>query len=389
MSSLGHARALTALLAWLGPWTPASAVPRGVRRSLWTVRQGNVRGPRGEGVARLSGAPDRLDAYVYRPARPRAAYMVAPGLHFAGPDDPRLDRFCRILASAGYLVVAPFIPAYTDLRVEPEVPDDLELVVRALLERLPSGWRPTLFSISFGSWPALEVAARLGSEIDSVVTFGGYAEFEAAVRFCVDGVLRDPAGDQQLQRDPLNSPALFVNLLPFLEYGLDDPAPLEAAWLEMAHRTWGKMDLKQPGRRDPFAHAIAARLAPELREPFLVGCGLREGTVEQVVSALERGREHFAFCDPGSALQRVRCPVVIAHGRDDDVIPWNEACKLHDRLAGRVPVQLLLTGLYGHTGTALPSPGELVREVRSLLYIAKTLASAGEMLERRPGLLRH
>src|SRR3569623_3716312 len=77
---------------WLGPWAVATRAPD------VPVRDREVAGLRvrvyGDG-----GTP----------------YLIAPGLHYAGPDDPRMDRFCRILAAAGHHVAAPFVPAYLAL----------------------------------------------------------------------------------------------------------------------------------------------------------------------------------------------------------------------------------------------------------------------------------
>jgi pimeloyl-ACP methyl ester carboxylesterase len=320
-----------------------------------------------------------LDAYVYHPRSDVVgSYLIAPGLHFLGPDDPRLDRFCRVLARAGFRVVAPFLPSFVDLVVAPSAPDDLEACARAMFARF-SGERPALFSISFGSWPALETAARLGSEIDGVITFGGYAEFEAAVRFCVDGVMRGPEGDDvQLARDPLNSPALFLNVLPYLAAG-SDTTELESAWREMTYRTWGKMELKAPGRLLPFARELEPSVPAQQRELFLIGCGVLPGAGELVQAALERAGQAMGFASPKHALGRIECPVVICHGRDDDVIPWGEALKLHAALEPRVPTRLLLTGLFGHTGAERPTLRLLLREASTLLAIARTLALGGRL----------
>lgn len=278
------------LLRWLGPWA-GQQLPPGVVRQTWVVRDGAPAGRRANGVRprRGRGERGRLEAYVYRPTRPVAGtYLVAPGLHFDGPDDPRLDRFCRVLAAAGFCVVTPFLPSYVDLIVEPSAPDDLEVVARALLERLPADERITLFSISFGSWPALEVAARLGPAARAVITFGGYAEFESAIRFCVDGIMRHPDGDVRLARDPLNQPALFLNMLPWLEDVTGDTTDLEAAWREMVYRTWGRMELKVPGRLEPFARELAPRVPAEQRELFLIGTGVVPGAESLLGRALDR-----------------------------------------------------------------------------------------------------
>ncbi|MFO0571677.1 MAG: alpha/beta hydrolase [Polyangiaceae bacterium] len=368
--------ALGALLRWLGPWTRSDALPPGVAHEIWLLRPGARPGRRGRKEG-LAGPRDRLEAHVFHPhGPPVGTYLVAPGIHFDGPEDPRFERFCRILAHAGFLVVAPTLPAFAEQVIARSVVDDFELVARALAERLGPGRRFALFSISFGSWPALEVAARMPEQIAGVITFGGYAEFESAVRFAVDGVMRRPEGDLKLARDPLNQPALFLNVLPWLDVPGDTGA-LQETWREMMFRTWGRMELKAPGRLEPIADELAPRVPAEHRELFRVGCGTLPGGAELVEAALARAGNALAFASPTEALRTIRSPVWICHGRDDDVIPWGEAEKLQRALEGRVPTRLLLTGLYGHTATSRPSPALLAREVSTLVEMMLALAGAG------------
>ncbi len=377
----GPTRSLFSLLKWLGPWTSQGTTPAAIRRSSWVLREGQLHGHRAHrlGAAPRAGEPSRLEAYVYHPRRePLGAYLIAPGLHFLGPDDPRLDRFCRVLARAGFLVVAPFLPAFVDLDVRPDAPPDLERFAQALIERLPGGQRPTLFSISFGSWPAFEVASRLGDGIDGVITFGGYADFDATVRFCVDGVMRTPSAAVQLTRDPLNAPALFMNLLPYLDVAGDTEA-LRGAWRRLVYRTWGKMELKAPGKLEPLAHELLPNVPKAQRELFLVGAGALPGAGDLVEAALQRAGDAFAYACPKAALAQVRCPVVICHGKDDDVIPWCEAEKLVALLPPTTPSRLYLTGLYGHTGAGRPRASDAAREGVTLLRLAHTLAQAGRL----------
>lgn len=376
--------ALSALLQWLGPWAPTRAMPRRVVRTTWIVRRGDVPGRRGRktGARRAPGPRTRLEVHEFRAAGPSlGTFLVTPGLHFDGPDDPRFERFCRVLAHAGFRVVVPMLPTYAELVVHPSVVDELELVARELARRMAPGERFTLFSISFGSWPALEVAARLPDHVDAVVTFGGYTDFDAAIRFCVDGVMRRPDGHVKLARDPLNQPALFLNVLPWLDVAEDARLALAEAWREMTYRTWGRMELKAPGRLSPFADEIAPSVPSEQRELFLIGCGVRDGGADLVERALARAGDAVRFASPRPALDRIACPVVVCHGRDDDVIPWGEAEKLYDAASRRVPSRLLLTGLYGHTGAGSPSPRGLVREAWTLLELARVLASGGRVRE--------
>ncbi len=356
------------LLRWLGPWSEGR-VPRGVRRDRHMLAR----------PAAGAGAP-LLGAYVYEGrSRARGLYVVVPGLHFLGPDDPRLDRFCRILAASGFVVVAPLLPDFLDLRVAPSTTDDLAVAhdfACDLAERRGLGV-PALFSISFGSQPAIALAGREGyaDRIARLVVFGGYADFEATVRFAVTGEAEHEGARLRVARDPLNSPVVYMNLLPHLELDVDRPA-LMGAWRAMVERTWGKMELKEEGARDPFAHAIARELRPRERELFLAGCGLHASSRELLVSGLDAARGGFAFADPAPHLAKVRAPVALVHGRDDDVIPYFEAHKLARALPAGHPCRVMITGMYGHTGSALPSVRALGREVATLARVIHTLSTA-------------
>src|SRR5688572_16899015 len=133
-------RSMAMLARWLGPWADSKRAPD---------------------VAIVDENVDDLRIRLYRPrgmrsGDERAAYLIAPGLHYAGPDDVRMDRFCKILAAAGHLVIAPFIPSYLALIPRRAAIEDFERVFDAR-----SRWttkKPVVFSISFGSLLAFALA---------------------------------------------------------------------------------------------------------------------------------------------------------------------------------------------------------------------------------------
>lgn len=352
-------RAAATLARWLGPWA-GTAVPRGISRE----------------AVPLASRSGSSKAYVYRAGRPKGVYLVLPGLHFLGPDDPRLDRFCRVLARAGFLVVAPFIRAFGDLMLATSAFDD----ARAALAYATARGRdlglgaPAVFSISFGSSLALDIATIEDGGPRSVLVFGGFCEFLPTVRFAVTGRADEEPDGPAFPRDPLNSPAVFLNALFALDVAGDREA-LARAWREMVYRTWGKMELKAPGARDPYAHAIANELSPELRTPFLRGCMLEDGALEWLEDALARRSGDLAFFDPGERLAKVRAPIVLVHGRDDDVIPYFETLKLARALPKEALAGVHLTGMFGHTGAQAPSPKAIFEEAKTMIGMLSAMAS--------------
>jgi pimeloyl-ACP methyl ester carboxylesterase len=319
-----------------------------------------------------------LRASVYRPtARAlRGAYLIAPGLHYAGPDDPRMDRFLRVLASAGYLVYAPYLPSYLALDVRPPAFDELSLALdglRALPEAadLPP---PTIFSISFGSVLALGLAARRPADIARLVLFGPYASWEATVRFVLTGRL----GEHTVTRDPLNQPVVFMNYARWLPPSLDRDALLRQ-WRRYIEATWGRPEMKVRSAHEPIARALGAELPAPEEAVFLCACGIDGDAMALADELAEHAGDHFRFLDPAPLADAVRCPVTLCHGRDDDVIPYLHSLELAERLRAHVPTEVLVTGLYGHTGgTGLPDllrrGPALARELRTMLRIVAALA---------------
>jgi pimeloyl-ACP methyl ester carboxylesterase len=360
------ARAMVTLGRWLGPWADMRGAPRAVIRRTLSVA----------GARSLAS----FDAWLYRPLHVpvRGAYAIAPGMHFDGPADPRMDRLCRVLAQAGFLVVAPFVPDFLELRNAPGAVDDFErtLDVLTALPEYPASARPRLFSISFGSRLALRVAAskRYARRLGHVVVFGGYLDWREVVRFCLH------EGENGKPRDPLNRPVVFINLLePMLEtLGLPGEAGplLRDAWLQFTRATWSRQGRERVSDYHPVAERLARALEPDgVRELFLMGCGLRPGGPELCARVLQQQRPEHLEIQPH--LSRIECPVHVVHGADDDVIPVSEA----HALAGALPAHaghLYITGLYGHTASQglwrnVPVLG---REASTLLRLLHVLAAS-------------
>ena len=137
----GRLRSMLALGRWLGPWAGESTPKNTIREE--------------EQIGRMRVA-------VHRPRHaPRGVWLVTPGLHPAGPDDPRLDRFCKVLAASGFVAVTPYLPDFLSLVIAPSAADDLGLAFERAeaIARSGSLPGPAICSISVGSLPASALAA--------------------------------------------------------------------------------------------------------------------------------------------------------------------------------------------------------------------------------------
>lgn len=320
------------LARWLGPWADATRAPD-VPVSERTVAGVRVR------IYGREGTP----------------YYIAPGLHYAGPDDPRMDRFCRILAAAGHHVAAPFIPSYLALTPDARAIEDFIAVFDAIDFAEP----PVVFSISFGSLLAFALAAARADAVRRLVIFGGYADFHDTMRYCLTGD----------GRDPLNQSVVLMNLLPHIEHE-GDPTGVAAHWRAFCERTWGRPELKARDRFVPIAEELAAHVPAPIRELFLVGVGATPGAWDLAEPALRLFDARDL--DPRPHAERVTCRVDLLHGADDDVIPYTQSLALA-ALLPNADVHVHITGMYGHTGASRPPLRVLARELVTMMRALRAM----------------
>lgn len=338
--------AIPRLARWLGPWADSMKSP------AVAVRDDDL---------------DGMRVRIYGKRRRARTFLIAPGLHYAGPDDPRMDRFCRILAAAGHLVVAPFIPAYLALMPDATAIADFAKVAAAL-PRWSDTRRPVVFSISFGSLLAFALAADHPDAVERLVIFGGYSDFHATMRFCLTG---EVASGRAAVRDPLNQPVVIMNLLDHIDFDRGAREALVAGWRLYVERTWGRVEMKADRRFVAVADELAPAIPASVRELFLVGIGALPGSTELAMPAL--ARFDARALDPTPYLPRVRCRVDLVHGTDDDVIPFEMSHELGRRLVA-ADARVHITGLYGHTGSQRPPLSALARELVTMVRVLRVMA---------------
>lgn len=266
---------------------------------------------------------------LYLPTRKpvRGAWLISPGLHYAGPTDPRMHRLAAILASAGNAVMSPAISSLMSLRIAPAVTREVGDAFDALVNQpeVPRVASVSVISISVGSLAALQLAAspRYARRVERVVCFGGYGEPIEFLRYLLG---REGAENGAALNDPLNKPVVFMTLLDHLPLPIQDREALCATWRRYVHETWPRTHLKRPGSlaHVPIAESLAESLCAEDRELFLVGCGARPGGRALADAAIERAAGHYAFLDPTAGVEAIAAPVHLVHGTGDRVIPFSQ-----------------------------------------------------------------
>lgn len=361
-------RSQLTLLRWLGPWASRGSAPRQVRR---------------QDLVFSSTADRELHAWIYAPeyARPVGAYVLVTGLHFLGPADERVDRLGRILAAAGFVVLAPFVPDYQRHQVTPRAISDFQQLFDAFLQHpdVPPGTTPAVFSISFGSLLAFRTAAdpEYAKRVQAIVTFGAYADFRQTIEYCVAGTVE---GQRIGQHDPRMCPVAFLNAGNMAGYGSE----LHDAWREYICSIWGDHRYKDPAACRLMAEEHAERLPAELRSAFLQGALGGDEAATLLLKALDRDAELLDLLDPRPDLQQLSCPIFLIHSADDDVILPGQMQQLATACSSHLSTRTYLTGVYGHTRQTgllklLRQASKLPRELWVFLGMSRAIASAGQM----------
>jgi len=147
----------------------------------------------------LTTIPSRhgaLRARIYRPVDDTdRAFVLVPGVHAAGIDEPRLMRFAREMARAGVAVVSADLPDLMRYRITPRVTDMIEDAIAWTASRrdlAPDG-RAGVVGISFAGGLGIVAAGRpaVRDRTVAAISLGGHGDLLRVLKFLCTGTLPD------------------------------------------------------------------------------------------------------------------------------------------------------------------------------------------------------
>lgn len=295
-------------------------------------------------------APIEVDVYLPPRRSPWATVIALHGMALRAERDPRLIAACRALADVGLAVVAPRIPTLAALELSTATAAEISASIQAIADDPGLGRtrRVGVFAASIAAGQALAAAALPpGRErVGSMLLIGAYAEAGALLDHLLCVPSADPYGRMILLRRFLAGP------------DADEPwlsEPLDAALAD-----------DSLSRDPPLLPRILAGLQDTQRERFHALCH-DPGTGSSLAASLrDRHQDTLDRLSVAQALQDVRAPVTLIHGRHDTVIPASESLRIQAELqrAGR-RCGLCTTALLDH-GSVGASPRALL-ELPSLI----------------------
>jgi pimeloyl-ACP methyl ester carboxylesterase len=333
---------------------------------------------------------DALPATVYRPARgPRRlpGWVVLHGLTYSGREHPSLVRFARSVAAAGNIVLVPEIPEWRALRLDPAVTvATIRTAVVALQQRDDVEHEHAgLFGFSFGATQALIAATdpQVASLLHGIAAWGGYFDVERLFVYGMTGKHELDGITYSSEPDPYGCwiiAAQYLTSTPGHEGDGDVAAAVRELAIEAGRRRTYAGDRSFDGMKASLRDGLAREkrelfdaLAPPTTRPRS-DTGYARGLALSLAATALRVDP---LIDPRDLLERVRTPTLLAHGRDDRLIPFTETIRLSRALPQTIIRSCTITSLFSHSGGTQRNLGltgiarESVRFVRILRRIMR------------------
>jgi pimeloyl-ACP methyl ester carboxylesterase len=318
-------------------------------------------------AARSGIASDGATADLYRRSGPlRGSLVLVHGLSREGKDHPAFQRVAQSLARAGFLVLAPDLP---DLRAFYVSENSVRAIVRGVQVLETEAVSPLgILGFSFGAGPALLAAAdpAIRDRVDLVGSFGGYWDLSNVIAFVTTGWYEENGRWRQASQQPYNRWKLLAALAPYVAN------PVERADLQQLV----KRKLANP-EEDVLAELL--RLRVEGRQLVaLVENRQRDRVADLLASLSPKIRDRIQRLSPSAELSRVRARLLIAHGRDDDSIPYTESVRLA-RAAPHLGRLVIFEG-FAH---AFPSEGVWLTRLRQARDLGRLVLLLDDLLRMR------
>jgi len=289
---------------------------------------------------------------LYRPsgAGPHPGMTVCLGVVPFEVDHPQVPILGRALARAGFAALMYWSPAMRDFRLDPDGIEDLALAYRWLtdradIDRARSGLLGTCvggaFTLMAAAHPVIRDRVAFVAEWAAYASMWTFAQdIASASRPCQDG--REP-----WSVDPLTRKVYVHSMTAVLEAG--EAALLRSA---LAERT---------------GHVDRASLSDTARaiSPLLTALDAT-GAADALRALPAELRARLDALSPLQYVAEIRAPlVVLAHDRDDNVIPVDESRQLRDALTYRSGVRYTEMGMFEHMDPAKRkvSPPVMLREL--------------------------
>lgn len=262
----------------------------------------------------------KADLFLPQPIKKRPGILLNHGVIDTGKDDPRLRRLAEILCRAGFVILIPDFPGMRTFRISPADIEEVRVAFENFI-RLESYINKDacgLFGFSYGAGPTIIAACRpaIRDKVRFVVSFGGYYDLKNVLSYIGTGYF-------EYENKRFFRPPQEYGKWVFLANNLDlINSAADKSVLEEILR------VKLKDEKAPITHFLS-RLGREGRDILEL---LSHSDPEQTESLIKKLppsiQASLNALSVRSALPGLKAGIILAHGEDDDLIPFTETLRL-------------------------------------------------------------
>lgn len=270
----------------------------------------------------LSGPRGRVKADLYLPQLiiKRAGILLNHGVIDTGKDDPRLRRFAEILCRSGFVVLIPDFQGMRSFRISPGDIDEIQSAFEHFIQMENYVLKEScgLFGFSYGAGPTIIAACqpKIRDKVRFVVSFGGYYDLKNVLSYIGTGYFE--FGGRRYFRPPqeYGKWVFLANNLDLVRSAKDRSILQEVVKIKLKDEK-AVIDnyLEKLGKEGQDILALLSHKDPKQTEAI----------IKRLPLTIQRELEALAV---SAALPNLRADIILAHGEDDDLIPFTETLRI-------------------------------------------------------------
>jgi len=295
----------------------------------------------------------KADLYLPGPEGRWGGILLNHGVIDTGKDDPRLKRFATVLCQVGFVVIVPDLKGMRSFRIAPSDVDEIRAAFSHFLSR-PEVRSDScgLFGFSYGAGPTIIAACQreVREKVRFVVSFGGYYDLKNVLSFIATGYFEFQGKRYFRKPQEYGKWVFLANNLDWVESS-EDRAVLRKI-----------LKLKLRDENAPI-DSFFPQLGGEGRNVLNLLSHADPSQTESFVRKLPPAiRSSMADLSMSHVLKDLRADLILAHGEDDDLIPFTETLRLAQAAphSGKVYMRILKTFSHIDPEQKPLSPGNLL-----------------------------
>ncbi|MDP3038504.1 MAG: hypothetical protein Q8O18_01370, partial [Deltaproteobacteria bacterium] len=282
----------------------------------------------------------KADLFLPQGKGKRSGILLNHGVIDTGKDDPRLKRFAEILCRSGFVVLIPDFKGMRSFRIGPSDIDEVQMAFTYFtsLKNYVLPQSCGLFGFSYGAGPTILAACRpaMRNKVRFIIAFGAYYDLKNVLSFIASGNFEFEGKRYFRQPQEYGKWVFLANNLDHVV------SPEDRSILQRI------LQVKLRDEKAPTDHFIPL-LGKEGKNILALLSHSDPGQTEILIKNLPPAiQTQIEALSVAPVMNKLHADLILAHGKDDDMIPFTETLRLARAVPDprRVYVQILRS--YSH-----------------------------------------